>query len=187
MEFSIGYFNYGMNVSVLGQLALVFGMISIMAIGGANTVIPEMQLQAVQNYHWLKGGQFADLYALSQVAPGPSSLIVTLIGYKAAGLLGAVVATIAMTLPSGMLVYFVAKYWVSARNAAWRHVVQHAFAPLTLGLILSSGVIVAKVADVGLAGYIITAITTVVFTLTKWNPLIVLLIAGVLGVLFLIR
>ena len=72
------------------QLCLLFGGASLMSIGGGNSVVPEIELQAVGTYHWLTRAQFADLFALAQAAPGPSILIVTLVGYSTAGVLGAV-------------------------------------------------------------------------------------------------
>ena len=67
------------------HLCLLFGGASLMSIGGGNSVVPEIELQAVDTYHWITRSQFADLFALAQAAPGPSILIVTLVGYAAAG------------------------------------------------------------------------------------------------------
>ena len=85
-----------MSVSTVLQLCLLFGSASLMSIGGGNSVVPEIELQAVGTYHWLTQGQFADLFALAQAAPGPSILLVTLVGYSVAGIAGAIVATAAM-------------------------------------------------------------------------------------------
>ncbi|HEY8900458.1 MAG TPA: chromate transporter [Chthoniobacterales bacterium] len=168
-------------MNTLLRLILVFGSLSALSIGGGNTVLPQMHLDAVRNYHWITDRQFADLFAISQAAPGPSILIVTLIGYAAAGWGGALVATIAMIVPAGALVYFAARFWNSAKEAAWRHAVEKGFAPLTVGLVLASGVIVAKSADHGYRQWALTAVATVIFTCTKTNPLIVVGVAGVLG------
>ena len=78
-----------MNLKTLLQIVTLFSSLSLLSIGGGNTVLPEMHLKAVQDYGWLNNQQFADVFAISQSAPGPSILIVTLIGYKAAGVLGA--------------------------------------------------------------------------------------------------
>ncbi|MDD5200323.1 MAG: chromate transporter [Terrimicrobiaceae bacterium] len=170
-----------MNARTLLNLVAVFGSLSILSIGGGNTVLPQMHLDAVKHYGWLTDSQFADVFAISQAAPGPSILIVTLIGYKAAGWIGALVATVAMILPAGLLVYFTARFWNSAKDAAWRHAVEKGFAPLTVGLVLASGVIVAKSADHGYRQWALTAVATVIFTCTKTNPLAVVSAAGLLG------
>ncbi|WP_292665462.1 chromate transporter, partial [Mesorhizobium sp.] len=175
----------GMNGETLWKIASLFGILSMLSIGGGNTVLPEMSRQAV-GYGWLDGKQFADLFAISQAAPGPSVLIVSLIGYKAGGeglggLIGALIATIAMILPAGLLVYVTARFWNSAKDTRWRHAVEKGFAPLTVGLVLASGVIVARSADHGYLEWALTALATVVFICTKINPLVVVGIAGFLG------
>ncbi len=67
---------------------------SLFAVGGANAAIPEMHRIAVDVQHWLTDKQFADVYAISQLSPGPNVLIVTLIGYAVAGVAGALAATL---------------------------------------------------------------------------------------------
>lgn len=174
-----------MSPKTILQILTLFGTLSLLSIGGGNTVLPDMQMQS-QNNGWLTPKQFADLFAISQAAPGPSVLIVTLVGYKAGGtdfwgVIGAIIATVAMVLPAGFLVYFTAKFWNSAKEAKWRKAVERGFAPLTVALVLASGVIVAKSADHSYAEWIITAIATVIFTCTKTNPLIVVGVAGCFG------
>lgn len=175
-----------MSPKTILQIFALFGTLSILSIGGGNTVLPEMQLQSVTKYGWLEPKQFADLFAISQAAPGPSILIVTLIGYRAGGegfwgVVGAILATMAMIIPAGFLVYFTARFWNSAKDAKWRKAVERGFAPLTVGLVLASGVIVAKSADHGCREWALTALATVIFTCTKTNPLIVVGAAGLIG------
>ena len=175
-----------MKPGTLLQIIAVFGSLSILSIGGGNTVLPQMHLDAVKGHDWLSNRQFADVFAISQAAPGPSILIVTLVGYKAGGeglwgVVGAILATIAMVLPAGFLVYFTARFWNSAKDAKWRKAVERGFAPLTVGLVLASGVIVARSADHSYPEWTMTAVATVIFTCTKTNPLIVVGFAGVVG------
>jgi len=80
---------------ILLIIAVQFAVMSLLAFGGANAVVPEMHRQAVELRGWMSDRQFADLFAISQVAPGPNVMIVTLIGYQVAGLSGALVATLA--------------------------------------------------------------------------------------------
>ena len=61
----------------------MFGSLSLLSIGGGNTVLPEMHLRAVSGQHWMTNSQFADIFSISQAAPGPSILIVALVGYAA--------------------------------------------------------------------------------------------------------
>jgi chromate transporter len=178
-----------MNLKTLLQIVLLFSSLSLLSIGGGNTILPEMHRKTVGDYHWLTDSQFADVFAISQAAPGPSILIVTLIGYKAGltvggelmGVLGALLATVAMIMPAGLLVYFVVQFWERAKNSPVRHAIEKGFAPLTVGLVLASGYVMSKAADQDWHAYLLTGICTVIFVFTKVNPLIVVAIAGLLG------
>src|SRR5439155_16284706 len=73
------------DANPIWTLAWTFGLMSLFAVGGANAAIPEMHRVAVDVQHWMTDQQFADVFAISQMAPGPNVLIVTLIGYSVAG------------------------------------------------------------------------------------------------------
>ncbi len=79
---------------------------SLFAVGGANSAIPEMHRVAVDVHHWMTDKQFADVFAIAQLSPGPNVLIVTLIGYAVAGIGGALVATLAMCVPTAVLAFY---------------------------------------------------------------------------------
>ena len=178
-----------MNAKTLLQILSLFSSLSLLSIGGGNTVLPEMHYKAVGDYHWMTDSQFANVFAISQAAPGPSILIVTLIGYKAGltaggelmGVLGAVLATAAMIVPAGLLVYFVVQFWERAKNSPVRHAIEKGFAPLTVGLVLASGYVMSRAADQDWRAYLLTGVCTLIFVFTKINPLIVVAIAGFLG------
>jgi chromate transporter len=119
--------------SPLGTLAIHFAILSLFAIGGANAAIPEMHRLAVDVMGWMSSRQFADMYAISQVSPGPNVIIVTLIGYHVAGFAGAAVATLAMTGPTCVLAFFVARTWERFRDAKWRIAIQAGMVPVSLG------------------------------------------------------
>jgi chromate transporter len=166
---------------VLPQLALHFALLSLIAVGGAPTIMPEMHRWLVEQEGWLTSAEFANFFAIAQVAPGPNILIVSLVGWKLAGLTGALVATLAACLPSGALAYGVGQVWHRFRGAPWRAAVQTGLAPLTVGLILATGYILARAADQGIGSLAIAAGTVVLVMLTRLHPLCVLAGAGVLG------
>src|SRR3954454_1883127 len=93
----------------VSTLVWTFGLMSLFAVGGANSAIPEMHRAAVDVQHWMNDKQFADVFAISQLSPGPNVLIVTLIGYTVAGVTGALVATLAMCAPAAILAYYVSR------------------------------------------------------------------------------
>jgi chromate transporter len=176
-------------VSTYLQLISLFGMLSLLSIGGGNAVLPEMHLRAVHSQHWLTDSQFADIFSISQTAPGPSILIVTMVGYAAGlhvdgvptAIVGGVIATIAMIIPAASLMYVVTLFWQKAQKSKWRIAVEKGFAPLTVGLILATSLVMSKAADHDWRAYLLTALCTLIFVRTKTNPLIVVGIAGVIG------
>lgn len=178
-------------MSVFLALIGLFGSLSLMSIGGGNTVLPEMHLRAVADHHWLTNSQFADIFSISQAAPGPSILIVSLVGYAAGlqvagvagGLAGGVVATVAMVLPAALLMYLVTRSWQRAQESKLRKAVEKGFAPLTVGLILATSLVMSRAADHDWRAYLLTAAATVIFVRSEVNPLLIVAIAAVLGYL----
>jgi chromate transporter len=137
-----------MSRSVLALL-LVFGPLSILSIGGGQATIPEMQHQAVVVHGWLTNGEFADLFALSRAAPGPSSLIAALIGWQVYGFWGAVAATIGIFLPSSLLMYAASAWWHRRHDSAVRRVIERGLAPIAVGLVFAGAITILRAADAG--------------------------------------
>jgi chromate transporter len=165
----------------LWTLALTFGVMSLFAVGGANSAIPEMHRVAVDVQHWMTDKQFADAFAISQMSPGPNVLIVTLIGYSVAGVFGALTATLAMCGPTAVLAYFVSRLLERSRHSRWPTIVQAALVPLSIGLMSASGLILALTSDRTWAAALISVATAVLAFATRLNPLWTLLAGGALG------
>jgi chromate transporter len=168
---------------VLFDLALQFLVLSLLSIGGANAIIPEIHLRAVEIEHWMTDADFSQMFALSQAAPGPNVLIVSLIGWKAAGVAGALVAMLAMCGPSSVLTYYVAHAWDRFRDAPLRSAIQRALAPITVGLILASGYVLTRAADHTWVAYAVTGTTLLLAVATRLHPLWMLAAAAGLGAL----
>ena len=173
------------NGSLL-TVAAVFASLSLVSIGGGNTVLPEIHRAAVQREQWMTDQQFADIYAISEAAPGPSSMISSLVGYKAAGLPGALVAIASILGPSSLLMYAACLTWERFRTAKWRIAFERGLAPVSLGLLFSSGFTVVRSSDHTTVAYAITVVTMVLLVRTKISPLLVMAAAGVLGALGLV-
>jgi len=165
----------------LWAIALLFGSLSLVAVGGANVVVPEMHRQAVDIGSWMSDTEFAHLYAIVRAAPGPNMLIATMIGWKVAGLPGAVVATVAMCGPSCLLTYGVTRVWQRYQHTRWRAAVEAGLAPVTVGLVLASAFVLTRAADADWRAVAVTAVTAAVALGTRLNALWVLAAAGVLG------
>ena len=162
-------------------LAWTFGLMSLFAVGGANSAIPEMHRVAVDVRHWLTDKQFADVFAISQLSPGPNVLIVTLIGYSVAGVAGALIATLAMCGPTAVLAYYVSRLLKRSSHSRWPAIIQAALVPLSIGLMGASCQIVALSSDRTWVAVLVTAGAAVLAFATRLNPLWLLLAGGFLG------
>ncbi len=167
--------------ATLLQVAGLFGLLSLLAVGGGNGIVPAMQHEAVDVHHWMSSREFLDLFAISRAAPGPGSLIVVLVGQKAAGLAGALVAMVSMYAPSCLLVYGAARLWRRFERANWRQVLERALAPVAVGLSYGSGLAVAQATVHGWLPWAMIAGSTAALAMTELNPLIVLGSCGVLA------
>jgi len=165
----------------LVTLATHFAMLSLFAIGGANAGLPEMHRLAVEVEHWMTDQQFADLFAIAQVTPGPNVIISTLIGYQVAGIMGAFVATVAVCGPTCVATFFLTRIWDRFRTAPLRIAIQAGLVPVSVGLLAASAWILAQSTDRSAVAFVLTATTALVGIFTRVNPLWVFAAAAFLG------
>jgi chromate transporter len=104
------------TIAVLAELAWRCATLSLVAIGGINAILPEIHRAVVEVEQWMTSAEFAQMFALAQLAPGPNAMVVALIGWKVAGSLGAFVATIAICGPSSVLCYIALQWWERVRH-----------------------------------------------------------------------
>jgi chromate transporter len=170
------------NNDELGPLAGAFAMLSIIAVGGINSTLPEMHRLTVDVHHWATSAEFINLYAISQAAPGPNLMVVTLIGWHVAGLLGALVTTFAVVVPSAALTFVVTLTWARFREARWRKAIQAGMIPVAVGMIAAGAFIIADtVADGRWQPVVVTLLTAAIVVFTRIHPLIPLAVAGAFG------
>jgi chromate transporter len=169
------------ETGTLVTLASYFALMSLFAIGGANSAVPEMQRVAVEVERWMTDRQFTDIFAIAQVTPGPNVIIVTLIGYHVAGLLGALVATLAMCGPTCVFAFYIGHAWERFKDAPWRAAIQAGLLPISIGLIAASAFVVASVAVHNLVAVAVTLATAIVTFATRLNPLWIFAAAALLG------
>lgn len=181
-------------IKTFTHLALLFSALSLSAFGGGKVVLPSMHMDAVGEYHWLTDQQFVDLFSISMAAPGPSMMVVSLVGLKAGldlhcgvivALLAALIATVAMFVPSSLLVFGVGKFWDSLHESPWRHSVQQAMMPISTGLILAATVIIAKSSIHSVTTGIMAAVALALMLFTKINPVLMMGVAGGISWAFL--
>jgi chromate transporter len=166
---------------LLVTLAGYFALMSLFAIGGANGAIPEMYRLVVETRGWMTDRQFADMFALAQVTPGPNVIIVTLVGYHVAGMAGALVTTLAMCGPACAFALFVSRVWDRFKNARWRIAVQAGLVPVSIGLTAASALIVVQAAATGWVSVLLTVVAAAVSYRLTLNPLWIFAVAALLG------
>ena len=169
-----------------GRLLLlvgVFAPLSVISIGGGPSVFAEMQRQAVDVHGWMTNRDYVDLFAISRAAPGPGSLIAALIGWKAAGLAGAVVAALALYVPSSILMYAAGRVWHRGGSGRLRVAVEAGLRPVAVGLVFAGAWRVLQ-ADGGGLLQSATAVLTTFVMMGRVSPYLVLgVAAGVYSVL----
>ncbi len=173
-------------MSATGELAALYGQLSVLAVGGVVSVLPEMQRQVVEVHRWMGQQEFASLFALAQAAPGPNMMVATLVGWRVAGLPGALAATAGMIGPSSALTYATASVWHRFHHAAWRRVVQAGLTPITVGLVVAGAALLSKSTTHGLGTAALTAATAAVVTSTRLHPLWLLAAGAAVGALRLV-
>src|SRR3984957_4818999 len=162
----------------LFNLAWVFMLLAILAVGGGTAVLPEMEHMTVDVFHWVTKGQFRDIYSLGQVAPGPNMLLGLLIGKKIRGPTGALVVGLAFFLPDCILTLIANRLWVHFKDSPWRTAVQHGMAPVAIGLMLAGTHAIARLSIFNLTSLMIAAS---IFVLLLWrhiNPALLVLAGG---------
>jgi len=181
----------------LGNLARViwqFLSLSLFSLGGGNTLLAEYHHLSVDKFCWLTNSQFADLYALAEAAPGPSSMIVGLLGLGAGwpegplwALLSGYGAEIAILLPSTLLMVMACLSWRHLEHSPWRHAFERGMGPITLGILFAVGLKILRTADTGrdghlsVPGVLVSLVVCVLMLRTRISPLWFMAIAGLLG------
>jgi chromate transporter len=160
----------------------MFTMISLMALGGGTAVIPELHAQ-VKAHGWLTDRQFVDLYAISNIAPGPTMLFICIIAWKAAGWPGMFLGTIGMFGPSSLLTYYVRGVWDKFETSPWRHAIEKGLAPTAVGLLFSGALVIARGSCDSPVTVGICVATALLTAYTRINLLIIMAVAGVVGFL----
>jgi chromate transporter len=165
----------------LTRLAIVFTVLSLLGFGGGNAIIPQMHANVVEQYHWITSADFTRFFGLAKLAPGPTTTMAALVGFAVSGLTGAVVATIAVFVPAGILVYAVGHVWNRLRGNPWRDRFAEAIKPIVLGLIWAGVVTLGRGAIDGYATIAIALLATVLMLRTEWNQAVLVLAAGIAG------
>ncbi len=133
-----------LSAGTLASLIWVAFKVGALSYGGGFVIIPLMQNDAVNHYHWMTGGQFLNAVALGQITPGPVVQTVAVVGYAAAGLLGGVVAAVVAFSPSFIFVLVGARHFEQLRTNPTARAFLDGAGPAAIGAILGSAVALAR-------------------------------------------
>lgn len=167
-------------------IAALFASVSLAAFGGANVVVPDLRHAIVDAHGWLPDAEFLRVFAVTQAAPGPNVMIAGLLGFRLAGWLGALIATVAMCGPSALLVLIARRAHDRWAGSPWVRAFGAGLAPITVGLVLATGVTLARAASPAAMGALgpIVAIGAAIAASAKKSGLAVLAAGAIAGVVF---
>lgn len=168
-------------MSILAQLVLTAFGLSLLAVGGAVAIIPEVHRIAVEAQGWLTPERFAELYAISQAAPGPNAMLIGLMGWALTGWIGGLVTMLAFVGPTSVIAVFAFRRWAAWLPPARQAVIRAALLPVSVGLVASAGVLIPASLGAGPLVVGVVSAAAVLHGTTRLHPLLLLLGGAAVG------
>ena len=165
------------------KVFLVSLWLGVVSFGGGLAIVPEMHRQFVDLNAWLTSREFADGYALAQLSPGPNMLCVVFYGYKAAGLLAALLAPLAIVMPGVTISAICGRAWTTLAHNVWLLRLRRGLVPVGLGLMAGGVFVVGRTTVTSGSLLLIGAVVTVVVNRTWVHPAVAVVLAGVAGLI----
>lgn len=169
-----------MDTADLTAMSLHFLALWFVAVGGPSAILPEIHRYVVEANQLLTSAEFAEIYTLAQVAPGPNVMYVTLMGWHLAGWAGAAATTIPLLVPATTLTMLVGHLNERYPNAALSRAIRRGVTPITIGLMFAGAMVLMRAVNHDWRGYLVTFLTVAVVLRKTLNPLW-LLAAGALA------
>ena len=176
-------FATALSAADLWGLFAQFLVLSLLAVGGAITTAPDMQRYIVLDQHWLTDSQFTTSIAIAQAAPGPNVLFVAVLGWNVGGPLGATATMCGILLPSTALSLWATRWGEARRETRGVRAFTSGMAPLTIGLLLATGWILAGPASGHAGAMLLVAATVAVMVRTRLSPMWLVAAGAVAGAL----
>lgn len=155
--------------------------INLFTIGGGFVMLPLLQREVVDHYHWLTNKEFIDSVAIGQVTPGPLTIMNVFIGYKIFGLWGALGAVICTYLPSIIIVTIISHYYLRFKNSRIVNASFKGIRPAVIGLLAAVAITLGKSSITDVPTGLIAAGGFAIIVFTKVEPTFVILGAGIAG------
>ena len=171
-------------MSAPAALVAHLALLSLISFGGIPSVLPDLHDFVVTANGWISDREFANCFAVVQAVPGPNMiLMMSFIGWKVGGLPAAVASGLATFVPSCAVSFTAFRLWDRFRDTIWQRVVRRGLAPVTIGLVIAGGYVIALAGGPGWASLAITAVAAALLLMTRINPLLLVAAGGVLGAL----
>jgi chromate transporter len=167
------------KVALLLTLATIFLRIGSITFGGGFVMIPLIEAEVVDSHHWLTHQEFVDATALGQITPGPVLITATFIGYRTAGTLGALVATISIFLPSFLMMVVAGSSLARFHTNRLVQSFLKGVTPAVVGLLVAAGISIGRAGIHSWVGMLIAVVAGVVLVRFRPNAIWVILGAGV--------
>jgi chromate transporter len=164
-------------------IAWIYLRIGLIFVGGGYVLIPLLNHIMVEQYKWLTLRQFLDGLALSQLTPGPLAMLATFTGFRAGGFPGALVATVFIFLPCIVLMLIVGRNYDRLKKIDIISSTLDGLLPAVVGLVAAAAWNLGASSLSGLKEFLILAVGFAIFKWTKVTPMVVILGAGVVGLL----
>jgi chromate transporter len=171
-------------VDIFIQLFLTFFKVGAFGFGGGYAILSLMQEEMVHNQVWLTKGEFLDIVAIAEMTPGPIAINMgTFVGFKMAGFFGALIATFSVVLPSFIIVLFMVKLFFKYQGYNTIQDALNGIRPAVLALIASAAIILVGEAIRDIYSLIIAVLVFLLVAVKKMNPIIVLALSGLAGII----
>jgi chromate transporter len=165
-------------IALTTHLALV----SSISFGGFPTVLPDVRNFVVSTHGWMTNREFADLFAIAQSLPGPNMiLMMSFVGWKVWGFPGALASAFATFGPPCTMYFGAYRLWDRFRDRRWQRIVRQGLVPVTIGLVIASGMVMARAADANWRAAAVTIAAATIMLATRLNPMWIMLASGVVG------
>jgi len=176
---------------VCTDLVSTFSALSVCAFGGEETILPCMQRASVSHHNWMDKKEFLDLFSLSFIIPGPS-MLASFIGLKACipfgqqwALVGALIAMVALFLPNLVVILSAAHSWDWLKSWRWRPSVAKSLIIIASGALAAAFMFITESAVQSTPTALIALGSALLLLITDLNPVLIVLLSGVAGYLFL--
>ncbi|SHH43651.1 chromate transporter [Sporanaerobacter acetigenes] len=166
------------------KLFISFLKIGGFSFGGGYAMLPLIEKEIIDIHGWMTASEFIDILAVVEMTPGPIAInSATFIGYKVAGVWGSVVATLAVILPSIVIILIIAHFLSKFKDSLYVEWAFRGIRPVVLGLILSASIGVSKNAFIDFKSVIIGGVLFYLISFKKLHPILGIVIAGTIGAL----